>query len=291
MIPASFEYERAGSLDEALSLLAAGGEDARPLAGGHSLLPLMRLRLARPSLLVDIGGLDELRGVRADGDSVSIGALTTHHELAGASALSGGSGLIAKVAEGIGDPQVRHRGTIGGSVAHADPASDLPTALLALDAEISVAGSGGTRSIAAADYFLGPFMSAMESGEIVTSIRVPRLDGWGSAYRKFQRRAQDWAIVGVAAVVKWGEAGIEGAALGLTNMGGTPLRAHAVEAALAGASEKAEMMAAAAKVSELEPPPADENASSEYRLHLAQVLIRRAVAEAAGCPGMQRQAG
>ncbi|WP_419947965.1 FAD binding domain-containing protein [Candidatus Palauibacter sp.] len=288
MIPASFEYERAGSLDEALSLLAAGGDDARPLAGGHSLLPLMRLRLARPSLLVDIGGLDELRGVRADGDSVEIGALTTHHELAGASELSGGSGLIAKVAEGIGDPQVRHRGTIGGSVAHADPASDLPAALLALDAEVSVAGSGGTRSIAAADFFVGPFMSAMDAGEIVTGVRVPRMDGWGSAYRKFQRRAQDWAIVGVAAVVDWGESGIAGARIGLTNMGGTPLRAGAVEAALAGASEKAEIMAAAAKVSELDTPPADENASSEYRLHLAQVLIGRAVAEAAGCPGMQR---
>ena len=288
MIPASFEYERAGSLDEALSLLAAGGDDARPLAGGHSLLPLMRLRLARPSLLVDIGGLDELRGVRADGDSVEIGALTTHHELAGASELSGGSGLIAKVAEGIGDPQVRHRGTIGGSVAHADPASDLPAALLALDAEVSVAGGGGTRSIAAADFFVGPFMSAMDAGEIVTGVRVPRMDGWGSAYRKFQRRAQDWAIVGVAAVVDWGESGIAGARIGLTNMSGTPLRAGAVEAALAGASEKAEIMAAAAKVSELDAPPADENASSEYRLHLAQVLIGRAVAEAAGCPGMQR---
>ena len=288
MIPVSFEYERAGSLDEALSLLSAGGDDARPLAGGHSLLPLMRLRLARPSLLVDIGGLDELRGVRADGDSVEIGALTTHHELAGASELSGGSGLLARVAEGIGDPQVRHRGTIGGSVAHADPASDLPAALLALDAEISVAGSGGTRSIAAADYFVGPFMSAMDASEIVTGIRVPRMDGWGSAYRKFQRRAQDWAIVGVAAVVDWGESGIAGARIGLTNMGGTPLRAGAVEAALAGTSEKAEIMAAAAKVSELDAPPADENASSEYRLHLAEVLIGRAVAEAAGCPGMQR---
>lgn len=287
MIPASFDYERAGSLDEALSLLAAGGDEARPLAGGHSLLPLMRLRLARPTLLVDIGGLDELRGVHADGDSVAIGALTTHHEVAGAAELTGGSGLLAKVAEGIGDPQVRHRGTLGGSVAHADPASDLPTALLALDAEVTLAGRGGSRSVAASDFFVGPFMSAAEPGEIVTGVRVPKMDGWGSAYQKFQRRAQDWAIVGVAAVVNWGEAGIAGAQIGLTNMGGTPLRAHAVEAALAGTSEKADMVAAAAKVSELEAPPADENASSEYRRHLAEVLIRRAVAEAAGCPGMQ----
>ena len=288
MIPASFDYERAGSLGEALNLLAEGGDQARPLAGGHSLLPLMRLRLARPTLLVDIGGLDELRGVRADGDSVVIGALTTHHELAGASELTGGSGLLAKVAEGIGDPQVRHRGTLGGSVAHADPASDLPAALLALDAEIALAGGGGTRSVAAADFFVGPFMSAAEPGEIVTAVHVPRMDGWGSAYQKFQRRAQDWAIVGVAAVVDWGESGVQGAAIGLTNMGGTPLRAGAVEAALVGASDKAGITAAAAKVSELEPPPADENASTEYRVHLAEVLIRRAVAEAAGCPGMQR---
>ena len=288
MIPASFEYERAGSLGEALALLAEGGDEARPLAGGHSLLPLMRLRLARPTLLVDIGGLEELRGVRAGGDDVVIGALTTHHELAGASELTGGSGLLAKVAAGIGDPQVRHCGTIGGSVAHADPASDLPAALLALDAEISVAGSGGTRAVAAADYFVGPFMAAMDPGEIVTGVRVPRMDGWGSAYQKFQRRAQDWAIVGVAAVVDWGESGVQGAAIGLTNMGGTPLRAGAVEAALVGASDKAGITAAAARVSELEPPPADENASTEYRVHLAEVLIRRAVAEAAGCPGMQR---
>ena len=279
MIPASFDYERASSLDEALSLLAEGGEDARPLAGGHSLLPLMRLRLARPSLLVDIGGIDELRGVRDEGDSVVIGALATHHEVAGASALTGGSGLIAKVAEGIGDPQVRHRGTLGGSVAHADPASDLPAALLALDAEVTVAGAG---------LFGRPFMSAAADGEIVTGVRVPKREGWGSAYRKFQRRAQDWAIVGVAAVVNWTEDGIAGAAIGLTNMGGTPLRAHAVETALVGTSEKAQILAAASKVSELETPPEDENASSEYRLHLGQVLIARAVAEAAGCPGMQR---
>ena len=289
MIPASFDYERASSLDEALSLLAEGGEDARPLAGGHSLLPLMRLRLARPSLLVDIGGIDELRGVRDEGDSVVIGALATHHEVAGASALTGGSGLIAKVAEGIGDPQVRHRGTLGGSVAHADPASDLPAALLALDAEVTLAGRDGARSVAAADFFVGPFMSAAADGEIVTGVRVPKREGWGSAYRKFQRRAQDWAIVGVAAVVHWTEDGIAGAAIGLTNMGGTPLRAGGVEAALTGASEKAQILAAASRVSELEMPPEDENASSEYRLHLAQVLIARAVAEAGG--GARGEAG
>lgn len=280
MIPAPFEYERASSLDEALTLLAQGGEDARPLAGGHSLLPLMRLRLARPTLLVDIGGLEDLRFIRGDGDSVTIGALSTHHDLAGSAELTGGCGLIARVAAQIGDPQVRHRGTIGGSIAHADPASDLPAALLALDAEFEVQGSGGARTIAAGDFFEGPFMSAMQPGEILTEIRVARKDGWGSAHQKFQRRAQDWAIVGVAAVVESGDSGISGAAIGLTNMGATPLRAAAVEEALIGAADHAAFAAAAKRVSAIGTPPTDDNASSEYRLHLAEVLIRRAVAEA-----------
>ncbi len=280
MIPAPFEYERASSLDEALSLLAQGGEDARPIAGGHSLLPLMRLRLARPTLLVDIGRLEDLRFVRGDGDAVVIGALSTHHDLAGSADLTGGCGLIAQVAEQIGDPQVRHRGTIGGSIAHADPASDLPAALLALDAEIGVQGSGGARTIAAAHFFHGPFMSAMEPGEILTEIRVSRREGWGSAYQKFQRRAQDWAIVGVAAVVESGDLGITGAAIGLTNMGGTPLRAPGVEEELLGAVDEVAFAAAARRVAEIGTPPADQNASSEYRLHLAEVLIRRAVSEA-----------
>lgn len=277
MIPATFDYERPSSLDEALNLLAQGGDDARPLAGGHSLLPLMRLRLARPSLLVDIGGLDDLRFVRADGDDVVIGALATHHDVAGASELSGAASLVAKVAAQIGDPQVRHRGTVGGSIAHADPASDLPAALLALDAEIGVAGSGGARTISASDFFIGPFMSAMEPGEILTEIRVSTAGGSGTAYQKFNRRAQDWAIVGVAVSIDGDVGSVGSARIGLTNMGGVPLRASGVEEALAGGESLAD---AAARVSEIGTPPADENASSDFRLHLAEVLIRRAVEEA-----------
>lgn len=279
MIPAKFDYERPSSLSEAISLLSSGGPDARPIAGGHSLLPLMRLRLSRPTLLVDIGGLADLRYVREDGDHLAIGALATHDDLARSSELLDRCTLIPCVAEQIGDPQVRHRGTIGGSVAHADPASDLPAALMALDAEIIAHGPDGPRTVLATDFFQGPFMSALEPNEILTEIRVPARDGWGSSYQKFQRRAQDWAIVGVTALIKSGD-GITGAAIGLTNMGGTPLRATAVEQALLGSTDPDGVAAAAAKISEIGTPPADENASSEYRLHLAEVLIKRAVAEA-----------
>ena len=280
MIPAAFEYERPSSLDEALALLADGGDDARPLAGGHSLLPLMRLRLARPTLLVDIGGLNDLRYVRDEGDQIAIGALCTHHALSHAPELSGGCGLIAEVAGQIGDPQVRHRGTIGGSVAHADPASDLPAALLALDAEVVAQGPGGSRSIAAADFFVGPLMSALEPSEILTEVRVAKRAGCGSGYQKFQRRAQDWAIVGIAAVVESDGGSISNAAIGLTNMSGTPLRAKAVEEALAGAADEGAIAEAAKKVSEAGTPFADANASAEFRLHLAEVLIRRVIADA-----------
>ena len=240
----------------------------------------MRLRLARPTLLVDIGGLTDLRYVRADGDYLAIGALATHDDLACSPELVDKCNLIARVAEQIGDPQVRHRGTIGGSVAHADPASDLPAALLALDAEVVAHGADGPRTILATDFFQGPFMSALEPNEILTEIRVPVRDGWGSAHQKFQRRAQDWAIVGVAALIESGDLGISSAAIGLTNMGGTPLRATAVEEALLGCTDPEAIATAASKITEIHTPPADENASSEYRLHLAEVMIKRAVAEA-----------
>lgn len=280
MIPAPFEYARATSVAEALELLAQGGEDARPLAGGHSLLPLMRLRLARPSLLVDIGRLDDLRFISADGDDLVIGALTTHHDLSDSHELSEACPLVVRTARQIGDPQVRHRGTIGGSVAHADPASDLPAALLALDAEIALEGPGGVRAVPAADFFQGPFMSALGPGEILTSIRIPSSAGASGAYLKFQRRAQDWAIVGVAALVRRDGGAIADASIGLTNMGGTPLRAPAVEEALVGAEGEDAIAAAAAAVREIGMPPGDDQADPEYRLHLAEVLIRRAVAAA-----------
>lgn len=280
MIPAPFEYARATSVADALARLAEGGDEARVIAGGHSLLPLMRLRLARPTLLVDIGRLDDLRYIEADGDDLVIGALTTHHELADSHELSEACPLLARTAAGIGDPQVRHRGTLGGSIAHADPASDLPAALLALDASIVAEGADGSRDISAAEFFVAPFTSALGPGELVTAVRVPRVDGARGAYVKFHRRAQDWAIVGVAALVEPDGGAVGRASIALTNMGGTPIRAVAVEEALAGAEGDGAIAAAAARVRELDEPPSDEQASGEFRWHLAEVLIRRAVAAA-----------
>lgn len=280
MIPAPFEYARAASVADALARLSEGGDEASVIAGGHSLLPLMRLRLARPALLVDIGRLDELRYVEADGEDVVIGALTTHHEIADSHELAEACPLLARTAVQIGDPQVRHRGTLGGSIAHADPASDLPTALLALDASIVVEGADGSRDIPAAEFFVGPFTSALGAGELVTGVRVPRRDGARGAYLKFHRRAQDWAIVGVAALVEPDGGAVGRASIALTNMGGTPIRAAAVEEALAGAGDEAAIAEAAARVRELDAPPSDEQASAEYRRHLAEVLIRRAVGAA-----------
>ncbi len=280
MIPAPFEYVRPSSVSDALESLRQGGDDARVLAGGHSLIPLMRLRLARPAVLVDIGRLDELRYVEADADDLVIGALTTHHELADSHELAEACPLLARAAAQIGDPQVRHRGTLGGSIAHADPASDLPAALLALDARLVVEGGDGPRAIPAAEFFVGPFMSALGPGELVTAVRVPRDGGARGAYLKFRRRAQDWAIVGVAALVDGRGTSIDRASIALTNMGGTPVRATVVEEALAGADGPAAVAEAAARVTELDPPPSDEQASSEFRLHLAEVLIRRAVSAA-----------
>jgi len=278
MIPAPFDYERATSVEHALELLEQGGEDARLLAGGHSLLPLMRLRLARPAILIDIGTLDDLRYVRVDGDHVVVGALTTHHDLADSSELGAACPLLVSTARQIGDPQVRHRGTIGGSVVHADPASDLPTALLALDAEVVLQGSAGSRTVPVAEFFEGPFMSVLGEAEMLTAIRVP-VSNAAASYHKFQRRAQDWAIVGVAALVEHDGETITNAAIGLTNMGGTPLRASAVENALVGAAGPEAIAAAAGQVSDLGLPPGDEQASPEFRQHLASVMIRRAVEE------------
>jgi carbon-monoxide dehydrogenase medium subunit len=279
VIPAPFDYARATSVAHAVELLEQGGEDARLLAGGHSLLPLMRLRLARPALLIDIGGLDALRMMTIESDHLVVGALTTHHDIAASHELDAACPLLTATARQIGDPQVRHRGTIGGSVAHADPASDLPTALLALDAEFVLESAGGSRIVASADFFEGPFMSALGAAEMLTAIRIPVTTANG-VYEKFQRRAQDWAIVGVAALIGADGGTITSAAIGLTNMGGTPLRASAVEEALVGVSGDEAIAAAAARVTDLGLPPGDEQASPEYRQHLAEVLIRRAVGRA-----------
>jgi carbon-monoxide dehydrogenase medium subunit len=262
MIPAPFEYRRAGSVDEAIELLE-GDADAKLLAGGHSLIPLLRLRFARPSLLVDIGRVDGLRYVRDDGDTVSIGALTTHAQLAREPAL----GFVARAASRIGDPQVRHRGTIGGSVAHGDPASDLSTILLTLDADLVARGPGGERTIAARDFFTGMFTTALDPREVLTEIRVPR--GVDGTYVKLVRRAQDWATVGVAAARLDGRVQV-----GLTSMGATPLRARGVEDALAAGASPAE---AAERATEGTAPPTDPSGSAEYREHLARVLVGRAL--------------
>jgi carbon-monoxide dehydrogenase medium subunit len=268
VIPAKFDYEVATSVDEAISMLGQG-EDAKLLAGGHSLLPLMRLRFASPSLLVDIGRLSDLSYIREDGDRVAVGALTRHHDVAASDVLRQQCSIVAEAAALVGDPQVRHRGTIGGSVAHGDPASDMPTVLLALEAELVVKGSGGERTIAAADFFTGFLETALGAQDVLTEIRVPKLAGAGSTYVKFNRRAQDWATVGVAAIRSNG-----GARIGLTNMGPTPVRAKAVEEALASGADPA---AAAAKAGDGTSPPGDTNGSAEYRKHLAQVLVRRAL--------------
>jgi carbon-monoxide dehydrogenase medium subunit len=265
VIPAAFEYARAGSVDEAIELL--GREDAKVLAGGHSLLPLLKLRFARPSLLVDVGRLDDLRYVREDGDRIAVGALSRHADLALDPVLAQGCGLLARTAGNVGDPQVRHRGTIGGSVAHSDPASDLGTVLLTLDADFVARGPDGERTIPAADFFTGPFESALGRQELLTEIRVPKVEG--GRYLKHVRRQQDWATVAVAAVRLNG-----GVHVGLAGMGPTPLRAGAVEQAVAAGASPAD---AAAHAAEGTDPPSDVSAGSEYRAHLARVLTRQAL--------------
>jgi carbon-monoxide dehydrogenase medium subunit len=267
MIPASFDYERAGSVDEALELLGRD-EDAKLLAGGHSLVPAMRLRIARPSLLVDIGRLDDLRYVREEGDRIAIGALTRHAALVTDPVLAAHCTLISDTAALVGDPQVRHRGTIGGSVAHGDPASDLTTILLTLDADFVVRGTAGERTIAASEFFTGPFDTALERQEVLTEIRVPKVAA--GTYLKHVRREQDWATVGVAAARVDGRMQV-----GLTSMGPTPLRARGVEEALASGASATE---AAAHTADGTEPPSDVSGSSEYRAHLARVLVGRALA-------------
>jgi carbon-monoxide dehydrogenase medium subunit len=266
MIPAGFDYRRADSVGEAIELLGSS-EEAKLLAGGHSLIPLLRLRFTRPSLLVDIGRLDDLRYVREDGDRIAIGALTRHAELARDPLLAGRCTVIARAAARIGDPQVRHRGTIGGSIAHGDPASDLATILLTLDGDLVAQGPGGQRTIPATDFFAGMFTTALESREVLTEIRVPAVDV--GVYLKHVRRTQDWATVGVAAAQVDGRVQV-----GLTSMGATPLRARGVEEALGGGAPPRD---ASARAAESTSPPSDVSGSSEYRAHLAQVLVRRAL--------------
>ena len=272
MIPAAFDYVRAGSAEEAISLLGQYGDDAKLLAGGHSLLPMMKLRIAQPSVLVDIGRITDLSYIRDAGDHIAIGALTRHMDVENSPLLAEHVPLLANAASHVGDPQVRHRGTIGGSIAHSDSASDLPATTLALGATYVAQGPNGTREIAAADFFQGFFQTALEADELLTEIRVPKLTGAGWSFQKFNRRAQDWAIVGVAA---WRQNGSSGVAL--VNMGSTPVLATSVSAALASGASIAD--AAEQAVAEAD-PQGDLNATPEYRVHLAKVLVRRALEEA-----------
>ena len=282
MIPAAFDYARPTTVEDAVRALADGGEDAKVLAGGQSLLPVLRLRLAAPSLLVDLGRVPQLRGVRVEDDAVVIGAMTTTAEVAASETIRAEAPLLSVTAVQVGDRQVRHRGTIGGSLAHADPAGDLPAAAVALDATLVVAGPSGRRSVAARDFFTDIFTTALGPDEVLVEIRVPRLPGWTVHYEKFHRSAQAWAVVGVAAAVRRQNGSIAEARVALTNMGPTPVRASAVESALAGASDLGTVKAAAANVGEATSPPSDISGSAEYRRHLAGVLTARAVAAAAG---------
>ena len=283
MIPVGFEYERPDTLDGALALLAEHGDDAKVLAGGHSLLPVMKLRLAAPELVIDIGRLSELRYLRVEGDELAVGAGTRHHDLATSDVVAAEAPMLGAVARTVGDPQVRHRGTIGGSLVHADPASDLPAAVLAFDGTIVLCGPRGERRVPATEFFTGLFATVVEPDELVVEIRVPRTGaradgasagtstsarGW--AYEKFTRRANDWAIVGVAVV---------DGRVGLVNMGSTSLRASATEAALASGASIAD---AAALADQGTDPPTDLAATPAYRRHLARVLTRRALTTAAG---------
>jgi carbon-monoxide dehydrogenase medium subunit len=274
MIPAPFDYEVAESVGHALSLVG-GREDAKLLAGGHSLLPLLRLRLTRPSLLVDLGRLEELSYVRDSGDTIAIGALTRHHDVAMSPIVQEHNPLLSYAASLIGDPQVRHRGTIGGSLAHGDPASDLPALLLALDGEVDIAAAEGVRTHSARDFFRGVFDTAVGPGEMVTEVRVPKLSAdhlW--SFLKFRRRAQDWATVGVVAVASRSNGGVANPAVAFVNMGATPLRSPAAEAAWAAGADPGPV------ADEGTSPPDDTHASSAFRRHLARVLVTRAVEEA-----------
>jgi aerobic carbon-monoxide dehydrogenase medium subunit len=279
MIPPEFDYVAPESLDDAIAALVDGGEDAKVLAGGHSLLPLMKLRLAAPTLLVDLRRVPGLRGVQRENGMVRIGALTRHADLQTRDDL----GIWAKAAGQIADQQVRNRGTIGGSLAHGDSASDLPTVLLATEGTVTLRGAGGaTREVAAADLFQEYLTTAVQPGEVLTEVRVPAHDGWGSAYLKFTRRAEDWAMVGVCALVQRADDGTcADVRIGLTNMASTPLRARAAEEALRGRPLTAESLAAAAEhAADGTDPPADLNASADYKRHLARVLTRRALERA-----------
>ncbi len=284
MIPAAFDYEAPGSVEEALQLLgSAGDREVKVLAGGQSLLPVMRLRMAAPELVVDLGRIPELRGVRDEGDAIVIGAMTTHDDVTREPLIRQHALLLSLAAQTVADPQVRHLGTFGGSLAHCDPAGDMPAPALALDAQFVVAGPGGRRTEPAADFFQDLFTTSMAEGELLVEVRVPKYTGWGAHYEKLSRVAQAWSVVAVAAAVRTEGGTIAEARVGLTNMGPVPVRARAVEQALVGQPATADAIrAAAAHAADGTAPTTDANADEDYRRHLATVLTGRAVLAAAG---------
>ncbi|MEC3976289.1 FAD binding domain-containing protein [Amycolatopsis sp. H20-H5] len=283
MIPSAFDYEAPSTLDEAIRALAEAGEDAKVLAGGQSLLPVLRMRLATPTKLIDLSKVAELRGVREDGDALVVGAMTTHYDVQRDALIAEHASLLKDATDTVADPQVRHRGTFGGAIAHADPAGDLLAPVLALDCELVIAGPGGRRTVSAAEFFQDFFTTSLEPDEILAEVRVPKHTGWRSHYEKFNRVAQAWSMVAVAVAVRTEGDTIAEARVTLTNMGSIPVRATGVESALVGGPSTAEAIrAAAAHAAEGTSPTADGNADVEYRQELARVLTGRALTAAVG---------
>jgi carbon-monoxide dehydrogenase medium subunit len=286
MIPSPFDYVAASSVDEAVQALAQAGEDAKVLAGGQSLVPVLRLRLATPTTLVDLNKISELRGVREDGDAIVVGAMTTHHDVINNELIAEHAALLALATKTVGDPQIRHRGTLGGALVHADPAGDLLATAVALDAEMVIAGPSGRRTVPAGEFFVDLFTTAVGPDELLVEVRIPKKTGWGAHYEKFNRVAQAWSIVGVAAAVRTEGGSIAQARVALTNMGATPVRAVGVEQALIGQQASAETIRAAAEhAADGTTPTSDGDADADYREHLARVLTGRAVTAAAGVGG------
>jgi carbon-monoxide dehydrogenase medium subunit len=282
MIPAAFDYVRPSTVDEAVAALVAGGEDSKVLGGGQSLLPVLRLRMGAPSIVVDTSRIDEMRGIDDIGEAIVIGAGVTHHNVMTDALGRAHVVLLAQATATVADPAIRHRGTLGGALAHADPSGDQPAVALALDAIFTIAGPSGRRSVPAADFFVDYFTTAIGPDEVLVSVSFPKYTGWGAHYEKFNRTAQAWSIVGVAAAVRMDDGAIAEARVGLTNMGPSPVRARTVEAALVGASTLDAIAAAAQHATDGTRPTSDTHAQADYREHLARVLTRRAVASASG---------
>ena len=283
MIPAAFDYLAPTSVQDALSALAEHGDEAKVLGGGQSLLPVLRMRLADPAFVVDLSRIEELRGITEDGDHLVIGAMTAYVDLLASDAVREHATVLHKAVEEVADPQIRHRGTVGGALVHADPAGDVAAPILALDAQLVITGPGGERTVPASEFFTGLFETAVGDGELLTAIRIPKHTGWGGHYEKFVRVVHQWSIVAVAATVRTEGGTIAEARVGLTNMGLTAVRATSVEQALVGCEvTEAAIGAACASAAEGTEPPSDLNGSADYRRALAPVLTRRAVLAAAG---------